>query len=101
MASKVDFLVACNIKELEAALSAIVGKPKVVVISALTNPICDHVGTVTPQSVSNLQYSVRTLLNEAVPGILYPFCERMQSSKVMLSVVIFYYFGSAWTVLTT
>jgi hypothetical protein len=82
MSGKVEFTAATSLKELEAVLSSVVGKPKVVVISALTNPICDHVGSVTPQSVSNLQYSVRTLLNEAMSGTLYPFCERMQSTKV-------------------
>jgi hypothetical protein len=82
VAGKLDFRQAANTVELEAALSSITGKPKSVVISALTNPICDHVKSVSPQSISNLQHSVRTVLVEMLTGLIYPFCERLSSTKV-------------------
>ena len=84
MSSKLEFLSACNVKELETALSQITGKPKSVVISALTNTICDHVGSVMPQSRSNLQHSINTMLVEVLSGLIFPFCERSTTTKVFI-----------------
>ena len=84
LASKLELFPACNLKELETALAKVVGTPKSVVVSALTNIICDHIGSVVPQSVSNLQHSVRTVLIEVLTSLIYPFCEANPRSKVFV-----------------
>ena len=82
LSSKLEFMSVCNVKELETSLSKVSGNPKTVVMSVLTNIICDHVGSVVPQSSSNLNHSVRTVLVEVMTGLVYPFCEAHPRTKV-------------------
>jgi hypothetical protein len=81
LADKMEFVSAVNAKELESALAK-VKDPKSVVISALTNVICDHVGSVAPESVSNMQHSIRTALVEVLSSLVYPLSQRLSKSKV-------------------
>ena len=84
LAPKMDYLPACNVVELKAALASVTGKPDSVVISALTNPLCNHLGSVAPQSTGNFRNSASTVLVELLGKLIFPFCKGFADTKVIL-----------------
>ena len=84
LASKMEYLPANNIKELKLAVSKVSPSHTSVVISALTNPISEHLSSVAPQSVGNLKNSTETVLVELLTKLIYPFCKGSPETKVVL-----------------
>jgi hypothetical protein len=82
LSQKMEFIQACNMPELKSALSVVPGKPRSIIISALTNPLCDHIKSVAPPGFDNLRHSVWTSIVDLLTNLIYPFCEAHKDSKV-------------------
>jgi hypothetical protein len=54
-----------------------------VVLSLLTNPIVDHISSISPASQDNLETSISSIMNKLFEAI-YGLCFRLTDSKVFV-----------------
>lgn len=85
---KVSFTKVVNLGQFDSTLSSVVSGN--VILSLLTNPVVDHVESISPASQENLEKSISTIINKLLEESIYPLCFRIKDSKVSYTLAFIY-----------
>ena len=84
---QVAFSRAVNLSQIDSLLTAVASGH--VVFSALTNPIVDHIESISPESPENLETSITTIITKLLDSV-FQLCYRLTESKVIYMFMLLF-----------